>query len=227
MATATDNGTYDPLDMEVRTGGGGDFSTLDADNYPATVVGIIHVGTQKYMKEKDGVKTQAERPEVVLIYEIDEKQPDGTPFLMARQYNASMHDKATLYEIAASLLGQKYEQGQRVSIRSLLGAPCMCEVTLNPSKKDPSKSYNNLGKVARLGRGMAKPVPSTPLTIWTTVDGTPIPDLSWAPRIYGTTIETIIEESAEFRAGKVPRAAGAKTSHMTQAEADEADDIPF
>lgn len=212
---------HDPFEMVVPEPGSGPYGPLPADNYPATIVGLLHVGTQPYTKkDDDGTVTNAERPEIVIILEIaDELEPNSNrPYLFAVKMAMSLYDKANYYKLMAALLGRKLESGDKVTARDLLGQPCMAEVKVVPSK-DGKKQYNNIGTITKLARGMATPKHTRPLFAWTVFDGTPIPDLSWAPRVFGSPLADIIQVSREYRLGTV---------HFGEKKADDdGGDIPF
>lgn len=217
-----------PWEMETKKGGGaGDgkpFEVCPAGNYPATLVGIFDVGNQPSL---DDNKQPIERRQVVLVFELMKKDSNGKPFLMANRYTWSMHEKATFYSIACNLTGKKFGDGERFDPRSLLGAPCMVQVT-NTAPNDKGKVFANVKAVTSYPEGFPAIAPGREPLAWSVMDGTPPPDGSWVPYVYGKSLSDLIQMSAEYREGKVPGGAGGRDRAAVLSEGeDDGDEPPF
>jgi hypothetical protein len=221
MSTAMMDGTtYDPWSMEVKTAGGGEYELCPAGNYPACICAMIDVGNHD-ANDKDGKPYQ--RRQLVLAFELAKKRKDGTPFVLAERYTWSMSNNSHFYTLATNLTGAKRE-GERFDPRVLLGKFVMVQVTNNESTKNgKTKTYHNVGAVAQFPEGLPTPQSVRTPVAWSVMQDEPPPDTGWLPYVYGESVAKMIENSHEFRAGRVPKSA----AHATAIAAGKDDDIPF
>jgi hypothetical protein len=197
----------DPWQMTVPKpggGGGGDFYVVPADNYPAVIVGLFDVGHQPSVTNEG---TPCERHQVVLVFELVHQAPDGKPVFMAQRYTWSLHEKATFFSIVCNVIGRKLADGEKVDPRSVLGAACMVQIVNRPSK-DGSKTYANVGSVTGFPKAFPAPKPSRQPLAWSVLQGTPPPETTWVPYVYGQSIADMVQLSSEHKAGKVPTSGG-------------------
>ena len=225
MSTATASSpaaaAYDPFEFVAGSGDGGDFETCPAGNYPGTMVGLIDMGHHLDDYDKSFVKTVHR---AALIFEVDEQQKNGKPFLFAKQVNLPknglLNDKAALREILESWLGRKIADKEPCGIGRMIYKSGIVNITHSGS---PEKPYANFNGIAPLMKGMAAPAPITPKLVYKVDASKPdeIPNYDWLPRIFGQKIADIIAGADEF---KPKRPAGGNA--MTQEELDDAD-LPF
>jgi hypothetical protein len=206
----------DPWQMEVGSGGGqGDYVLCPAGNYPATIVGLFDVGFQDDTKS-DGSPTQTRK--LCVAFELAKKRPDGTPFVLAERYTWSMRDNSNFYGLVCNMTGAKFREGDKFDPRALVGQPCMVQVNNSQSKKDPSKTYHNIGGVAQFPEGLPAPTATIEPLVYSVHQGTEPPACRWMPYIYGESVHDMARNSAELRKLRAaPAAAGAEAK----------DDIPF
>lgn len=207
MATATATTTaYDPWQMEVTTGGGGEYELCPPGNYPACICALVDVGHHD-ANDKDGNPYQ--RRLLVLGYELAKKKKDGKPFILAERYTWSMSNNANFYTLAVNLTGPKKE-GERFDPRTLVGMFVMVQVTNQETTKNgKTKTYHNVGTVAQFPEGLPTPQATRTPMAWSVMENQPPPDTSWLPYVYGESVAKMIEASHEFKAGKVPATAAA------------------
>ncbi len=192
----------DPWTIEASSGGGGDYVTCPPGNYPATIVGMFDIGTQPESYNGESKDTA----KVVIVYELNKKQPNGLPFVMPQKLTFSLNSKANLAALIETLRGRGIGDGERVSIREYLGLPCMVSIT-NESKTRDGKSvtYHNIGTVAQYPDGLPVPTPVYPITLWSVRTGEPFPTgLDWLPPVYGVSIKDLAEGSREVRKRGIP-----------------------
>lgn len=221
MATVTTTqAPYDPWSMEVTTAGSGDYELCPAGNYPAQICAMIDVGHHD-ANNNDGKPYQ--RRLLVLAYELTKKKKDGSPFILAERYTWSMSNNANFYSLAINLTGPKKE-GERFDPRTLLGMFVMVQVTNQETTKNgKSKTYHNVGTVAQFPEGLPAPQATRTPIVWSVMQGDPPPDTSWIPWIFGESVGKLIENSHEFKAGKVPRSA----ADAAAKPAGQGSDVPF
>lgn len=222
MATATSEaiGTQDPWAMEVKTAGSGDFEICPAGNYPGTIIAIIDAGFHEAQDPKTG--RPYERRILLVGYELAKKKKDGSPFTLAERYTWSMSNNSNFYTLAVNLTGPKKE-GERFDPRVLAGMPVMVQVTNSSvTKNGKENTYFNVGAVAQFPEGLPVPAPTRDKLVWSVMEDKPKPDTSWLPYIYGEPVNKIIDDSAEAKAGRIPKAT-VTAADFTSASSD----IPF
>lgn len=222
MSTVTSNGsqaklTSNPWDMTVGGGGGGgDYACCPPGNFPGTIVGMFDVGHQSEKDLKSG--TMTEKRKLVVVFELNKKQPDGKPFILTNKYTWSMNEKSHFFRDVTNIMGAKFKEGEKFNPLSLVSLAVMINVT---NSQNGDKTYHNIGSVSQYPEGFPAPPPSTHESVaWTVMTGDPIPaGIDWVPFVYGKSIKTLAEESAEWK-----RKADTPTVVVVAADDDE---IPF
>src|SRR6516165_395488 len=74
----------DPWLMVVPAAGMADYVLCPPGNYPGTISSVIDIGHQPNKFAKDG--STEEVHQLVLVFELAERQPDGKPFLLSRSF---------------------------------------------------------------------------------------------------------------------------------------------
>lgn len=229
MSTATAvNGpaTDDVWGMEVKPdSGGGEYVLCPSGNYPSTIVGLFDVGHQPETNS-DGEAYEARK--LVVVFELQEQRPDGKPFLLAERYTWSMKSNSNFYSLASNLTGKSFAEGDKFDPRTLLGMTVMVQVVHKDgkAKKDgKTKTYHNVGSITQYPKGLPKPAATIAPVVWSALSGQSLPDVSWAPHVYGSSIRDLVQTSREYKAGKVP-SLGDAPSASPAASAQEDDDAP-
>lgn len=143
--------------LTYKTGGGGaDFAPLPAGTYIGICDMVVDVGVQPgsgmYPKPKRQVFIRWEFPAERVDFERDGKKQSG-PAVLGKTYTASMNEKATLRHDLESWRGMAFtdEQAEAFDVASILGKPCMINVT-HTQKGD--KTYANVTSVGKLMKGV-------------------------------------------------------------------------
>lgn len=218
-----------PWEMQTRSGGGGDgkpFEVCPKGNHPATLVGIFDVGNQPEVSNEG---TPCEIRKLVLVFELMKKDSTGKPFCMANSYRWSMHEKSTFYSIACNLTGKKFADGETFDPRSLVGLPCMVQIT-NTDPNDKGRVYANIKAVTSYPEEFPPITASRTPVMWSVMEGIAPPDTSWVPYVYGKSIKDMVQLSSEYKSGKVPTAerAGSLVAPMSdRTDGDGDTDCPF
>ncbi|HEY4759348.1 MAG TPA: hypothetical protein VIH42_02080 [Thermoguttaceae bacterium] len=89
----------------------------------------------------------------------NELMEDGRPFMIAKEYTASLHPDSNLAQDLVSWRGRAFTEEELggFDIFKILGAPCMLTVIHTISKT--GKQYANVKTVASLPKGTVKPEP--------------------------------------------------------------------
>lgn len=125
---------------------------LDPGNYPARLVRVLYLGIQPQNPFKGEPKPPG--PEFMTTYELlDEflENEDGEPDTEKPRW---ISERFVVYPLTSenSKSTKRYlsldpEAKFKGDWSSLLGAPCYLTITKRPSKKDPSREYNNVASV--------------------------------------------------------------------------------
>jgi len=113
-------------------------------------MGLVH---NKFDPEADPV------PTVRLVWQIAEDMPDGKPFLIKKDYRASLHEKATLRKELEGWRGRPFtfDELAGFDLENVIGAPCMLNVVAKVSKK--GKTFSNIAAIMPLAKGFVKLAP--------------------------------------------------------------------
>lgn len=148
------------MSIIARNAGGGDYTPIEAGNYPAICYEMIHIGTveEEIMgtkKKLNKVRLSWELPTEMKVWKDGEPE---RPAAISKEFTLSMNEKATLRKCLASWRGKDFteEQAKEFDITVLLGKPCMLNV-IHKSSKDGAKTYAEIGSVSPMPKGMTCP----------------------------------------------------------------------
>ncbi len=131
------------------------FPTAPAGTFPAVCVDVIDLGMveNKYDPEADP------KQKVRLVWQLDENDKEGKPFMVKADYTASLHEKATLRKTLAAWRGRDFTQVELFGfdVESVLGAGCLLSVVHNTGSR--GGTFANVASVMKLARNMTAPTP--------------------------------------------------------------------
>lgn len=195
MSTAT---MANPWEVKASSGGGGggEAYVCPAGNHVGQITGLVHAGT---VSNNFGESANT----IILVYQLLKKREDGKPYVLASKYTYSLNTKANFRKVVESVVGRTLADGEAFDPRDLVGRTVLVSVKNSPSK-DGSRMYDDVGGVSQLPEGFPEPsldqFPHEPF-VWSVLDGTPFPAerAGWMPWVYGHSIQSIVENSAEVR----------------------------
>lgn len=197
-------------EQEAAKGGEqGEWETCPAGSFPASIVGLFDIGTQTEFNRQ---KNEAyDVRQLILVLELQKNDSKGNHFIKAEKFTWSLRDNSNWCALVTGLTGRKFVEGEKFDPRKLVGHPCMATVvhTAGTTKKGKATTYANLQTIAPYPDGFPIPKDYRPPVIWSVLEGKPLPDVSWVPNVYGKSLETLVENSKEWAAGKVPASATA------------------
>lgn len=126
--------------------------------HAARCFSVVHTGTQKPMKEgfkpKDVVRVSWELPDEKAVFK--EGEPEK-PFVVSKQYNRSLNEKATLRKDLEGWRGKQFtpEELKGFDVSKLIGVPCM--VSIIHKKADNGNTYANVTSVSSVPKSMNVP----------------------------------------------------------------------
>jgi hypothetical protein len=185
----------DPWLMVCPSPGQGEYILLEAGNYPGTIIGVFDIGHQVNKFAKDGSDELVHQ--LVIVFELDHRRPDGKPFVLDRSFGWSMHEKSHFQKLVTAVTGRTFREGDRFSPLELKGAAVLVLVS-NGGSGD--KIYHKVESAAAFPKGMPAPKPTYPLYAYSIVSGGPFNPPFEVPHIFGEPIEKLLADSAEAKA---------------------------
>ena len=126
-----------------------DFTPAPQGLHQAVCVDVYDIWTEKRDEKWGGGLRDLTR----LVFEIDEINPEnGKPYMVSKQYTASLHEKANLRHDLESWRGRAFtkEELKAFDLENVLGANCQLLVVHNVKE---SKTYANVQTIAPLAKG--------------------------------------------------------------------------
>jgi len=143
------------------TNSGTQRELIPAGNYIARCYQMIEIGTVDEVimgetKTLRKVRIGWELPEETRVFNEEKGEQ---PFVISQEFTLSMNEKANLRKMLASWRGKDFteEEAKCFDISKLLGVACMLNVIHKPSKKDPTKIYEQIGSVSPLPKSVKAP----------------------------------------------------------------------
>ena len=135
--------------------GAGSFENPEPGSYAAVCNQVIDLGTQEGEYQGNKIK----RRQVILGWELTEKNSKGEPFRVSSFYTASLSEKSKLRPMLESWRGAAFstEELKGFPLSKLLGKPCLVSLILN------EKQRIRVSSVSKLPKGMPAPTNTTPI----------------------------------------------------------------
>jgi hypothetical protein len=134
---------------------------IEAGNYVARCYRMVEIGTCD--EEFLGVKKQMHKVRIgwELPTELKIFKPENgeQPCVIDKEYTLSLAEKANLRKDLQSWRGKAFseEEAEAFDITKLLGVPCMLNIIHVQGKKDPTKTYQAIGSVSPMPKGLICP----------------------------------------------------------------------
>jgi hypothetical protein len=130
---------------------------IPQDLYQVVCCWVIDLGTHidtKYNKTRRMVQIGWEIPEVKRKFTKDGKEIEENA-IISKRYSLGLSEKSTLYKDLKSWRGVPFtaDELKKFNVAKLIGANALVQVVHEPSRKDPSKVYANLGSILPIKKG--------------------------------------------------------------------------
>lgn len=195
---------------------------IPSGNYIARCYQMIHIGTVQEMimgelKTLNKVRIGWELPEELKVFNPEKGEQ---PCVISKEYTLSMNEKANLRKMLASWRGKDFDtqEADCFDITKLLGVPCMLNIIHKPSKKDPTKIYEEIGSVSPLPKSGKCPKQINPTLLLSYDD--------WNQKTFDSLPDFIkqkMQGSAEYKQMVNPQDKDLTPSNITEP----VDDLPF
>lgn len=129
------------------------FPTAPEGSFPAVCVDNIDLGMVKSTYGGE----EKERHMVRLVWQIDEEESPGKPFLVKQDYTASLHEKAALRKHLEAWRGRAFTDVELFGfdLDSILGAGCIVNIIHNKGRR--GGTFANVAGIMKLAKGMTIP----------------------------------------------------------------------
>lgn len=215
---------------------GGGREACPAGNHPGVCVAVIDLGTHW-----NSFKGQPEKKvrQILFVWEIDVgDEGEERRQVIGRDYGVSYSkdggliygDKSNVRKMLEGWRGKPYGPDEEVDPLAVLGLPCCVNVS-NETRGD--RVYDSVGGVAKLTKGLKPIKPSHEKVLYLADSDDVVPNMDWLPRVYGETVETIVQRSLEHggtgRKAAKANGGGAGGGHQAEAAAEpqREDEVPF
>lgn len=131
------------------------FPTAPAGSFPAVCVDVVDLGLVENKFDPDAGARQMVR----LVWQIDEDDKDGKPFMVRADFTASLHEKAKLRKTLSAWRGRDFTPAELFGfdLEIVIGQGCVLSVVHNTGSK--GGTFANVAGVMKLAKGMKAPDP--------------------------------------------------------------------
>ena len=131
------------------------FSTAPEGTFPAVCVDIVDLG----MVENKFDPEAADRLMCRIVWQIDEQDDNGKPYMVRADYTASLHEKAKLRKVLESWRGRAFTPQELFGfdLETVVGSGCLLNVVHATGSR--GGTFANVGAVMKLAKGMTAPAP--------------------------------------------------------------------
>jgi len=208
--------------ITAKKGEGFERELIPAGNYVARCYKMIEIGTipTEYLGETKmlhKVRIGWELPTELKVFNPEKGEQ---PCVIDKEYTLSLGEKANLRKDLQSWRGKAFteQEAEAFDITKLLGVPCMLNIIHVQGKKDATKTYQSIGSVSPMPKGLECPTQVNPTFVFD-FENYSQEKFDTLPDFIKDTIKT----SEEFKALTNPIA---DAKDETQKE-EEHDDLPF
>ena len=143
---------------------------IPAGNYVARCYKLVEIGTvpTEYLgveKMSHKVRFGWELPTELKVFNPDKGEQ---PLVIDKEYTLSLADKANLRKDLKSWRGKDFTptEAEGFDIEKLLGVPCMLNIIHIQGKKDATKTYEAIGSISPMPKGMICPPQINPTFVF-------------------------------------------------------------
>jgi hypothetical protein len=208
--------------ITAKKGEGFERELIPAGNYVARCYKMVEIGTipTEYLGETKmlhKVRIGWELPTELKVFNPEKGEQ---PCVIDKEYTLSLGEKANLRKDLQSWRGKAFteQEAEAFDITKLLGVPCMLNIIHVQGKKDATKTYQSIGSVSPMPKGLECPPQVNPTFVFD-FENYSQEKFDTLPDFIKDTIKT----SEEFKALTNPIA---DAKDETQKE-EEHDDLPF
>lgn len=146
--------------------GGTPRELIPTGNYIARCYKMIHIGTVEeiILGEKKILNKVRIGWELPTEQRIFSEEKGLQPLVIDKEFTLSLHEKSSLRGVLKSWRGKDFTEDEAKSfdITKLLGVACMINIIHKPSKKDPSRMFEEIAGITAVPKGFDIPAQINP-----------------------------------------------------------------
>lgn len=192
-----------PWETQASNSSGGSGEVPPPGNHPATLIGLIDLGT--HVDEYEGKETRDHK--ALFCWELSgEIKADGTPHVLTQELNfmEKIGTKSKLRVMLQAWRGRPMEDGEALDLMALLGKGCLLNVGHKKSAK--GNDYATILGISPPVKGMTIPRPHNDVFEWHFGGGQFVAP-AWLPYLYGEPVATRIGLAEENKGRSIPAVA--------------------
>lgn len=199
--------------IATNKGGESNYTLIPAGNHIARCYSMVELGTLTETilgqeKQVRKIRMTFELPDELRVFNSDKGEQ---PCVISKEFALSMHEKSNLRAFLKSWRGKDFTEEEAVDfdVTKLLGVPCLLNIIHKPSKKDPSRMYDEIASATPLMKNMTCPPQVNSNFEFSLRD--------WNPNHFELLPEFLKEKvrsSKEYKAMFAPAAPVSNTAHL-------------
>jgi hypothetical protein len=131
---------------------------IPTGNYIARCYKMIHIGTveELILGEKKVLNKVRIGWELPTEQRVFNEEKGLQPLVIDKEFTLSLHEKSALRAALKAWRGKDFteEEAKSFDITKLLGVPCMINIIHKPSKKDPSRHFEEIAGITPVPKGI-------------------------------------------------------------------------
>lgn len=139
---------------------------IPAGAYAARCYSIVDLGTREEIIQGNAKVLRKVRVTFELPTErrVFNEEKGEQPCVISKEFNLVLSEKSTLRAFLRSWRGKDFteEEAKAFDVAKLIGAACLLNIIHVKGKANPSKTYDEIGSVSPLPKGMACPPQENP-----------------------------------------------------------------
>lgn len=147
--------------IATNKGGEGNYTLIPAGNHIARCYSMVELGTLTEVilgqeKQVHKIRLTFELPDELRVFNPEKGEQ---PCVISKEFTLSMNEKSNLRAFLKSWRGKDFTEEEAASfdVTRLLGIPCLLNIIHKPSKKDPSRIYDEIASATPLMKNMVCP----------------------------------------------------------------------
>jgi hypothetical protein len=147
--------------IATNKGGESNYTPIPAGNHIARCYSMIELGTLTEVilgqeKTMHKIRLTFELPDELKVFNAEKGEQ---PCVISKEFTLSMNEKSNLRAFLKSWRGKDFteEEATAFDVTKLLGVPCLLNIIHKPSKKDPSRIYDEIASATPLMKNMVCP----------------------------------------------------------------------
>jgi hypothetical protein len=137
------------MSMVLTSTDGGDFKPHPEGIYAGICNDVIDLGLEEM--EFQGQRRMVNR--VRLSFETEQRMEDGKPFIITKNFTASLHPKARLAEFIGKWRGRPVLPGESIDLSKLIGA--CCTLVISHQQTLVGKTYASIDAISKPTKKLA------------------------------------------------------------------------